>query len=139
MSGEDGSIESKESIPANVSNASNVASAAGNRIAKDVAAAITASTSTSLAVFLTGALAIQMRNSLHFGAGAFGFAISIYYIGAALGSIPFGRLAEAVGGIRIMRPAALCAAVVLLVVAITVHSWAELVVVLFVAGMLSAQ
>lgn len=138
MSGEDGSIESKESIPANVSNASNVASAPGNRIAKDVAAAITASTSTSLAVFLTGALAIQMRNSLHFGAGAFGFAISIYYIGAALGSIPFGRLAEAVGGIRIMRPAALCAAVVLLVVAITVHSWAELVVVLFVAGMLSA-
>lgn len=138
MIGEDGSIESEESIPANVSNTSKVVSATRSRIAKDVIAAITASTSTSLAVFLTGALAIQMRSSLHFGADAFGFAISIYYIGAALGSIPFGRLAEAVGGIRIMRPTAVCAAFMLLVVAIEVHSWIALVVVLFFAGIFSA-
>lgn len=111
---------------------------APKKIIKDVTSSITAATSTSLSVFLTGALAIQMRSSLHFGASAFGFAISIYYVGAAIGSVPFGRVAEAVGGVRVMKPTAIAAAVIMLFTAIFVDSWLALVIVLFIAGILSA-
>lgn len=109
-----------------------------SKMFKDVASSITAATSTSLAVFLTGALAIQMRSSLHFGADAFGFAISIYYVGAAIASVPFGRLAEAVGGVRVMKPTAIAAALIMLITALFVKSWLALVVILFIAGILSA-
>lgn len=109
-----------------------------SRIVRDAGSAIAAATSTSFIVFLTGALAIQIRGSMHFGADAFGLTISLYYLGAALGSIPSGRLAEAIGGIRVMRPTALLAAVLLVIIAIFVHSWAFLTVSLFFAGVLSA-
>lgn len=108
------------------------------RMFKDVTSSITAATSTSLAVFLTGALAIQMRASLHFGADAFGLAISIYYVGAAIGSVPFGRLAEAVGGVRVMKPTAIAAAIIMIITALFVKSWLALVLILFIAGILSA-
>lgn len=108
------------------------------RVFRDLTSAIAASTSTSFAVFLTGALAVQMRTSLHFGPDALGFSISLYYLGAAIGSMPFGRLAEAIGGIRVMRPSAVLAAVILMTVATLVHSWIGLTVVLFFAGLLSA-
>lgn len=79
-----------------------------------------------------------MRASLHFGADALGLALSLYYLGAASASVPFGRLAEAVGGVRVMRVAALGAAGLLILVAGAVHSWAMLAGTLFAAGVVSA-
>ncbi len=113
-------------------------SAARQGISKDVLSAIAASTSTSFAVFLTGALAVQMRSSLHFGPDSLGFAISIYYLGAAAGSVPSGRLSEAIGGARVMKPTAVTAGILLALIAIMAHSWFSLAVILFFSGLVSS-
>ncbi|NNN19272.1 MAG: MFS transporter [Acidimicrobiaceae bacterium] len=105
---------------------------------RDIVSAIAAATSTSFAVYLTGALAVQMRSSLHFAPDALGFSISIYFLGAAAGSVPFGRLAEAVGGVRVMRPTAVVAGVFLASIALFVQSWLSLTIVLFFAGIVSS-
>lgn len=107
-------------------------------IGKDVLSAISASTSTSFAVFLTGALAVQMRATLHFGPDALGLAISIYYVGAAAGSVPAGRLSEAIGGVRVMKPAALTAGGLLALIALFAQSWLSLAAILFFAGVVSS-
>jgi MFS family permease len=106
--------------------------------AADVSAAVAASTAGALPVFLVGTLAVQIRGSLHFGPGALGAAVAVYYLGAACGSIPLGRLAEAVGGIRVMRVSTLCAAVVLGLLAVLSRSWGLLTGWLFLAGTVSA-
>lgn len=90
-------------------------------------------------MFLVGASAIEIRASLHFGATAFGLALSLYYLGAAAGSVPFGRLAEGVGGLRVMRWAAVAAAGSLLAIAILARSWVTLTVLLVVAGVVSSS
>jgi MFS family permease len=99
---------------------------------------MTASVAGSLCVFLTGALAVQIRAALHFGTAALGVAISIYYLGAAIGSIPLGRLVEAVGGVRVMRWACLASALVLILIAAPLGSFAALAPLLFAGGVVSA-
>ncbi len=97
-----------------------------------------ASVAGSLAVFFVGTLAVQMRASLHFGTSALGGAISLYYLAAALGSMPFGRLAERVGGIRVMRAATPAAAVMLALIAAFADSWLALSAMLVAAGFASS-
>lgn len=97
-----------------------------------------ASVASSLAVFLVGAQAVQIRHSLHFGATTFGLAVSAYYLGAGAGSVPAGRLAEAVGGVRVMRVMCVAAAAVLILLAGTLNSSVTLAALLFVAGLVSA-
>ncbi len=104
----------------------------------DVASATAATVAGSFTVFLVGSLAVQMRGSLHFGTAALGLAVSVYYLGASLGSVPFGRLAESVGGVRVMRIAAFAAAAVQLLVGLVASSWGVLVGLLFVAGLVSS-
>lgn len=134
---EDGSTETNASSP--FWNGRRSPKTAGTTsLAKDIGSSIAASTSTSFVVFLTAGLAVQIRSSFHFGADAFGLSIAIYYLGAAIGSIPFGRLAEAVGGVRVMKPVALIAALLLVLIGIGVNSWLFLTVVLFFAGAASA-
>lgn len=96
------------------------------------------SVSTSLAVFLVGALAVQIRPSLHLTLGQLGTAVSIYYLAAALASVPAGRLAESFGGARTMRAAAAGAAVSLTSVAVLARSAWTLAAILVVAGMMDA-
>ncbi len=138
LSGEDGSseaeLESSDRGRENTASDSN----SSEGMARDIISAVAASASTSFAVFLTGALAVQMRTTLHFGPDALGTSISIYYIGAAAGSVPFGRLAEAVGGIRIMKPTVVIAGGLLAIIALSVHSWLGLSIVLFFAGLVSS-
>lgn len=105
---------------------------------RDVASATAATVAGSFTVFLVGSLAVQMRASLHFGTAALGLAVSVYYLGASLGSVPFGRLAESVGGVRVMRVAALAAAVMQVLVGLVASSWGLLVGLLFVAGLVSS-
>ncbi len=92
----------------------------------------------SLAVFLVGSLAVQIRGSLRFGPAELGVAISVYYVGAAIGSVPLGRLAEIVGGARVMRGAAACGSAVLLLMAALLRSLPVLAVLLLAAGLVSA-
>lgn len=106
--------------------------------ARVVAGAMAASVAVSLAVFLVGAEAVEIRHGLHFGTSSFGFAVSLYYLGAGVGSVPGGWLAEAVGGVRVMRVGCLVAAVLLLALASLARSWATLTGLLVVAGLLSA-
>ena len=105
---------------------------------RTIAGAVAVSASGSLAVFLVGSLAIQIRGSLRFGPASLGIAISVYYAGAALGSVPFGRLAEAIGGARAMRAAAGAGTAVLLLLAVAAHSFDVLAALLFAAGLVSS-
>lgn len=102
-----------------------------------VGAATAATITAALTVFLVGALAVQIRHSLRFDATAFGVAISVYYLGAGAGSVPAARLAETIGGVRVMRAACVAAAVVLALLAAVAGSWATLTVLLFAAGLVS--
>lgn len=95
---------------------------------------MTASASGALTVYLVAALAVQIRTTLHLGADAFGLVIACYWAGAALGSIPSGRLAESRGGSRVMRWGALTATVILLALAAAGRTWPALAGLLFVAG-----
>lgn len=96
------------------------------------------SVSTSLGVFLIGALAVQIRPSLHLTLGEFGTAVSVYYLAAALSSVPGGRLAESFGGARTMRVAAAGAAIWLTCVALLANSAWTLAAILVLGGMMDA-
>lgn len=103
-----------------------------------VVVAMTASASGALTVYLVAALAVQIRSALHLGADAFGLVIASYYAGAALGSIPSGRLAESRGGSRVMRWSALLATAILLILAAAGRSWPVLAGLLLIAGAVAA-
>lgn len=103
-----------------------------------IAVAMTASASGALTVYLVAALAVQIRDALHLGASAFGLLIACYYAGAALGSIPLGRLVESHGSSRIMSWSALLATAVLLVLAGAGRSWPVLAGLLLIAGGVAA-
>lgn len=98
----------------------------------DLGAAMLATTSGALPVFLIGTLAVQIRESLHFDAGLLGTTVALYYLGAATGSIPFSRLAERIGAIRVMRLAVLSSAVLTLLIALLASSWWIVLAVLIV-------
>lgn len=105
---------------------------------RDVGCAVLASTSGVLAVYLTGALAVQIRGSLHFGPSGLGIAVASFYAGMGVGAVPLGRLAERIGAPAVMRGAALGAAVMLVLVAALAGSWGALVGLLFCAGCMGA-
>ena len=90
----------------------------------------------SLPGFLVGTLAVEVRHSLHFGATALGLSIAVFNLGAAVSSVPVGRLVERVGGIRVMRLAMVVAAVLFGLVGLA-SSWAVLTLLLLATGMLS--
>lgn len=109
-----------------------------SRARRGLLSAVSATSGAALPVFLVGALAVQIRSHLHFGATRLGAAVAVYYAAAALSSIPFGRLVESVGGVRVMRASALSSAALMLVLAGTVGRWWSLTVVLAFAGMASS-
>lgn len=89
-------------------------------------------------VFLVGAVAVQIRESLHFGAGTLGAVIALYYLGAGLSSIALGRAVEAIGGLRTMRYAGAASSLTLLLIAAVVRSPGSLAAVMVPAGIASA-
>ena len=92
----------------------------------------------ALPAFLMGALAVQIRESLHFGPGALGLIVAFYYVGAAAASVPLGRLVESFGALRTMRVACIVSAVVLEGLAWTTRNPAVLAAWLVLAGLASA-
>lgn len=111
---------------------------AGSRAARDLVCAVLASTAGALAVYLVGALAVQVRASLHFGPTGLGVAVALFYVGSGIGAVPFGRLAERFGAPSVMRVAALGAAVLLVLLATCASSWSALAGLLFGAGLVGA-
>lgn len=104
----------------------------------DVAATVAALIASSIPVFLVGALAVQLRESLHFQASGLGLLVALYYLGATVSSAALGRMVEAVGGLRSMRITCLGSAVVLALIGLAARSWALLAVMMVPAGLLSA-
>ncbi|HUY61117.1 MAG TPA: MFS transporter [Candidatus Dormibacteraeota bacterium] len=99
-----------------------------------VAVGAAVSTAASLPVFLVGVLAVQIRSSLHFSPGSLGLVVAGYYSAAAGLSIPFARVTQRVGGIRVLRIAALTCAAAMAAVAVFATSWPALGMLMLVAG-----
>ncbi len=107
-------------------------------LVRDVAAASAGSVVASLPVFLVAALAVQLQEDLGFGESGQGVAVALYFVSAAVCSLPFGRMVASLGALRVMRTAAVCSGLLLLVVAAAVRSWATLLPAMMVAGASSA-
>lgn len=103
-----------------------------------VGSAILGATAASLPVFFVGALAVQMRPSLHLSLSSLGLVVSLYYVAASSGSVPAGRLAERWGAAWTMRASAALATLALGAVALAASSWATLAGFLIVAGFANA-
>src|SRR5688572_11844066 len=88
--------------------------------------------------FLLGAMAVQVRDDLHFSQSGTGLAVGAFFAVAALGSAPLGRWSERVGGGRALRVAALVAGAALLLLAVAARSLLTLVVLNAVAGVANA-
>lgn len=107
---------------------------AATRSSRQAMAVVAAATVASLLpVFLTGALAVQLRDELAFGASALGLAVGLFRVSGALTSVPFGRLTDRLGATRSMRLAIVVACVASLGIA-TTSSWGALAAWLALAG-----
>ncbi len=107
-------------------------------IGRVVAAATVASVSSSLAIFIVGAEAVEIRQALHFDAATYGVVVALYFAGAGSGAVPASRLAETVGGVRVMKMACLAAACLLVALATVAVSVPVLAGVLVAAGVTSS-
>jgi MFS family permease len=88
----------------------------------------------ALPVFLLGALAVFIRQELHFGESRLGAAASLYYLSSAVMAIPGGWLAERLGARRAMAVAATGTTVAMVGAAALATSWWRLVACMVLAG-----
>jgi MFS family permease len=87
-----------------------------------------------LPLFLLGALAVFIRQELRFGEARLGLAISLYFVVAALSSMPGGRLSERLGAPAAMASAVTISGTCMLGVAMAARSWSMLALLLAVSG-----
>jgi len=92
----------------------------------------------ALPVFLTGAVGVQLRNSLDITATAIGLSMGVSFGVAAVLSAPMGRLAQRLGPRRAFRAGLTVTALAMLGVALFVESSAMLACLLGVAGAANA-
>lgn len=90
-----------------------------------------------LPVFLTGALARQLREDLHFGPHQLGLAVAVFWAAGALASAPLGRFGEHIGAGAALRIGATTSAVAMAGGAVA-RSWGHLTLALAVAGTANA-
>ncbi len=89
-------------------------------------------------MFLVAALAVQLQESLDFGENAQGVVVALYFLSAAVTSIPLARVVDRFGSLRVMRLACATTGSLLVATAAAVRSWGELVPVVLLAGSSSA-
>lgn len=87
-----------------------------------------------LAVFVTSAMAPQLRTSLGVTPTHLGFAVALFFGASAITSPLGGRLADRMGSVRVMRGGLILAAACLLCVTLFVHGWVGLICVVGCAG-----
>lgn len=95
-------------------------------------------TGTTLPVFLTGGLSVQLRADLGFGEAALGLAVAAFFSAAAVSSAVLGRLAERLGPLAASRLSAVAAAGVLLGVGAAARDFTTLLVLLACGGAANA-
>ena len=100
-----------------------------------VAIAVVVTASSVLPAFLTGAVGVQLRDDLGFGEGALGLAIGAFFLAAAVGSAPGGRLVQRLGAKRSILVALSATIVADLWIAAGARSWSSLAVGLAVGGL----
>lgn len=91
-------------------------------------------TAAVLPTFLTGALAVQIRQDLGFSTAALGLAAAAFFATAAATSFGFGRFTERLGPVRSMQLSSLLSALVLLAIAVLAQSFGLLLVLLAAGG-----
>jgi MFS family permease len=111
---------------------------AGRQRARVVAATAAVTTACVLPSFLLGAMAVQVRRDLDFGASGVGLAFAMFFVAASAASAVGGRVAERIGPVPALRLAGLISGVASLTVATTAHSFATLLAPLAVAGAANA-
>ncbi|MCK4177719.1 MFS transporter [Aciditerrimonas ferrireducens] len=102
-----------------------------------VVAATAATLCASLPVYLVGALAVQIRHSLHFGPSTLGLVAGLYFVAAAASSVPLSRVSERVGGATVLRLGALLEGLVLVALGLGSRDVASLAALLVVAGVVA--
>jgi MFS family permease len=90
-----------------------------------------------LPVFLTGALAVQIRADLGFGPQEIGLVLACFFFSTGLTSAPLGRLVERLGPVRGALAATLLGVASLLGVAVS-SEWPHLLLALIVGGLANA-
>ena len=96
--------------------------------------AVAVATCGVLPAFLTGGLAVQVREELGFGSAFLGLAVAAFFASASVASVMAGRVVEAMGSHSGMRLAAVVSASALLAVAALAGSWGALAACLVVGG-----
>ncbi len=105
---------------------------------RPVLLAVAVATATVLPAFLTGGLAVHVRDEFHFGTAALGLAVAAFFVTASVASAVMGRVVERIGPHRGMRLAAAGSAASLLGVALFARSWSGLVACLVLGGLANA-
>lgn len=100
--------------------------------------AVAVATAGVMPAFLTGGLAVQVREELGFDEAALGLAVALFFAFSSVSSVVFGRVVERLGSHRSMRLAAVGSAASLLGVAVFARSWIWLVGCLVVGGFANA-
>ena len=101
------------------------------------AAVVASSLVTILAVipvFLLGAVAILVRQEMHFDEAALGLSISAFFGTTALSSIPGGRLADRLGARWSLMLACTASGGALVGIGLAAHSWATLTAFMILGG-----
>lgn len=81
---------------------------------------------------------MQASEDLDISEGSWGWTISAFFLGAAIGSAALGRLAQRIGPRRQLLGTTASSAIVLLLIAVAASSFAAILVLLAVAGFINA-
>ncbi len=100
-----------------------------------MAVAVTVTAASVLPAFLTGAVGVQLRDDLSFDEGALGLAIGTFFLAAAVGSAPGGRLVQRLGARRSIVLALGLTVLADLWIAAGARSWAALAAGLAIGGL----
>lgn len=95
---------------------------------------ISITTMAAISVFLTGALAVQIRQDLHLDASQLGGAVAVFFASASLTSIASGKLAQRTGFEKIMRVCVIMATTALTGIGLLAHSYPTFLIFLSLAG-----
>ncbi|WP_298343761.1 MFS transporter [Ferrimicrobium sp.] len=110
----------------------------GGLLNRDLLVSVLATSMASIPAFLVGALAVEIRQSFSVTTAELGLAVTSYYLGAALWAVPSGRVAERMGGVRVLKLTPVIGGILLAAIALLSSSWWLLALLLFPCGMVSA-
>lgn len=102
-----------------------------------VVLAIGVAISAVLPVFLTGALAVQIKEDLNFTPSLLGAAVAIFFLFAALSSFISGHLSHRVNGARVIKQCMIASSVVLLAIGTIARNYEIFVVLLAIGGIVN--